>query len=402
MNKLIGSIAVAFLLSACTDYLSEYKDEYDEEFAEGTISSSEPDETSSDGKTVSSSSAEETSSESAKSSSSSGKGTSSSSGKASSSSEKVTSSSSAKSSSSVKASSSSGKSESSSSTGTASSSSEVPPFGTCSATQSVAELGANVVWTFTWNTGSGLSVQDITSATYDWTLEGGTPATATKTSATTTYSTSGQKTASISVTTRGITQKIDCTPVNVNGAPITGCMCVGTNLTPDVSQGEQASWTLSGCKTIANIIGYTWTGATADATGVVATAPVSAKGDRVTGVSVKVANDDNSIVTVTCEDAVAIDASSPSYELRSQDDEVALPAGTSTVVMNLPEDWHVTTEGNCLFACAFGAEPGSGTVAGVALKEDHYTTASIPVSMTIGGYELEVTLTGAASCEVQW
>lgn len=33
MKKFIGSIAVAFLLSACTDYLAEYKDEYGNSFA---------------------------------------------------------------------------------------------------------------------------------------------------------------------------------------------------------------------------------------------------------------------------------------------------------------------------------------------------------------------------------
>ncbi len=390
MNKLIGSIAVAFLLSACTDYLSEYKDEYDEEFAEGTISSSEPDETSSDGKTVSSSSTEESSSESAKSSSSSGKAaSSSSSGKAASSS-------------SVKTSSSSGKSESSSSSKVASSSSAVAaPFGTCNAYPSVAELGASVTWGFEWAEPKP-AANVMLSATFAWSFEGGSPAVGEKRTATTSYATSGVKTASVTVNAGGTTQTVTCSPVNVNGAAITGCKCIGTNLTPDVSHGEQASWTISGCTSAANITSYTWTGATANGSGLNATAPVSAKGDVVTGVSVVVENDDNTKLTVTCEDAKAIDVSSPDYLITSSTDEVALPAGTSTVVMNLPEDWHGSTEGNCTFSCNFTSASGSGTVVGVALKGEWVATASIPVSKTINGTEVEVTLTDAASCKVQW
>ncbi|WP_458450800.1 hypothetical protein [Fibrobacter sp.] len=328
MNKLIGSIAVAFLLSACTDYLSEYKDEYDEEFAEGTISSSEPDETSSDGKTVSSSSAEETSSESAKSSSSSGKAaSSSSSGKAASSS-------------SVKTSSSSGKSESSSSSKVASSSSEVPPFGTCSATQSVAELGASVTWGFEWAEPKP-AANVMLSATFAWSFEGGSPAVGEKRTATTSYATSGVKTASVTVNAGGTTQTVTCS-VNVNGSPITGCKCIGTNLTPDVSQGEQASWTISGCTSAANITSYTWTGATADGSGLSATAPVSAKGDKVTGVSFTVANDDNTKVTVACEDAKAVDSSSPDYVFEISGDqlpsqELVVPSGAC---MNIIGTWN--------------------------------------------------------------
>ena len=317
MKKLIGPIAITFLLSACTDYLAEYKDEYEEEFAEETLSSSEPEEVSSSSKKASSSSVKAASSSSVKASSSSKKATSSSSAKVSSSSEKAASSSSAKSSSSVKASSSSKKAESSSSKGTGSSSSadEVGVFGTCGPSKAAVELNETANWTFSWDTkSSGVTINDLADATYNWTSEGGTPATATGRTLTTTYTTSGPKTASVEVsTTQHGSQTIQCSTLNVNGAPITGCKCVGTNIIPDVSLGEQASWAITGCKSTANIIGYTWTGATADGSGMTATAPVSAKGDMVTGVSVKVANDDNSIVTVQCEDAKAIDSRSPDY-----------------------------------------------------------------------------------------
>lgn len=212
-------------------------------------------------------------------------------------------------------------------------------YGTCAPSKATAELNEEVTWTFTFNTqGSGLQPTDIMNASFAWAMPDGTPESATgQKSAKTKYAVSGPKTTTVSVTAGGATQEVSCSPLNVNGAPITGCKCMPTNIQPDVSQGESATWTASGCTTTANITGYTWKGATADASGLVATAPVTAKGDIVTGVSFTVANDDNTKVTVACEDAKAIDITSPDYLLEvtggqiSQDKIEVLNEGCITV-----------------------------------------------------------------------
>ena len=188
-------------------------------------------------------------------------------------------------------------------------------FGTCAPTTSVAERDQTVSWSFSWDkVGPGLSLAEILQAEYNWDLPGGTAVTgANSRTASTTYSTSGLKTASVTVMAGGMVQQIECSPLNVNGTPITGCKCVGTNLVPDVSRGEDASWTVSGCTSAAKIIGYMWAGATASTDGQTATAAVSARGDKVTGVSVVVENDDNTKVTLQCDDANAVDSSKPVY-----------------------------------------------------------------------------------------
>jgi hypothetical protein len=191
-------------------------------------------------------------------------------------------------------------------------------FGTCAPKTGTVELNSKATWEFTWSQNSGLKMTDINNATYTWTFAGGTPATGTGRSTTTTYAASGEKATALSVTAGGVTQDFTCTPINVNGSPITGCECVGTNLKPDVAAGEAATWTIANCKTGTGFtLSYTWTGATAaDATGLTATAPVAAKNDVVTGVSVLVENDDNTKVPITCDPATAVDSRIPDYELK--------------------------------------------------------------------------------------
>ena len=197
-------------------------------------------------------------------------------------------------------------------------------FGTCAPASATVELNATAKWEFTWSQNSGLTMADVGKASYAWTLPGAATATATGRTPSTTYATSGAKTASVSVTGGGITQEITCSPLNVNGAPITGCECTGTNLKPDVAAGESAEWAITGCKTGTGLtLTYTWTGATAaDAAGLTATAPVAAKNDVVSGVSVLVENDDNTKVPITCDPATAVDSRIPDYELKFEGTQI--------------------------------------------------------------------------------
>lgn len=196
-------IPAAFFIAACTDYLDEFKDEYDETFAaiEDPVPGDEDVSSSSETKAGTSSSAKLSSSdkgsEPADGSSSSGK----------------------------VGSSSSTKGTSSSSQNTSSDSMDDIPlsagvFGTCAPVRANFELDERVTWSFTWNAKtSGLSSADIAKATLKWSMPGGTPATydgdANDRFIETSYTTSGTKTASVSVTAQGSTQEITCSPVMV-------------------------------------------------------------------------------------------------------------------------------------------------------------------------------------------
>lgn len=297
---------------------------------------------------------------------------------------------------------------------TSSSSEALPPgtLGTCAPATATVELNSPVTWNFEWAEPKP-AANVMLSATFTWAFEGGSPAVGEKRSASTSYATSGTKTASVTVNAGGATQTATCS-VNVNGAPITGCSCLPTNIQPDVAAGESATWTASGCKTTANITGYTWTGATADASGLVATAPVAAKGDVVSGVSFTVSNDDNTKVTIKCDDAVAMDATKPDYEFKDQGNTNAISfTGNvdATVVFSLPSGWHGSDAGTCTFACQVdrgGSGDGkiSGTLGTYEVAGGDYVTTSIPVSATTGGnamaFKLNVGSNAGVNCHVAW
>lgn len=295
-------------------------------------------------------------------------------------------------------------------------------FGTCfagtaAAPKTSAELGESVTWTFKPNT-DVLKPADIMAMTINWSFPNGTPdsyaGTQGKSTGLTSYSVSGTKTTVASVKAGGATQEITCSPLSVNGQKIENCKCVPTNIQPDVSKGEMATWTASGCTSTANITGYTWTGATADASGLVATAPVAAKGDVVSGVSFTVENDDNTKVTIKCDDAVAMDATKPDYEFKDQGNTNAISfTGNvdATVVFSLPSGWHDSGADSCTFACQVDRVGGgdgkiSGTLGTYEIAGGDYVTTSIPVSATTGGnamaFKLNVGSNAGVKCYVAW
>ncbi|WP_143152901.1 hypothetical protein [Fibrobacter sp. UWP2] len=210
-------------------------------------------------------------------------------------------------------------------------------YGTCAPKVSTIELDSSTTWTF--SKGAAITnPMDMMSAKLEWTFEGGSIPSYTVTGSTTseavTYTTSGDKKASVTITTKNGSGVVQCSPLHVNGAQITGCKCMPTNIQPDVSQGQSATWTASGCTTADGLtLSYSWKGATADATGLVATAPVTAKGDVVTGVSFTVANDDNSVETIQCDDAKAIDATKPDYLIEAANTGIEVPAGEASITI---------------------------------------------------------------------
>ena len=207
-------------------------------------------------------------------------------------------------------------------------------------------------------------------------------------------------------------ETIQCSKtLQVNGVPITGCKCLATNAQPDVAQGESASWTVTGCtSTGKTITGYTWTGATADpASATEATAAVTQKGQSITGVSVAVANDDNTVVTVTCPAATAINSDIPDFSISKTDDRVTFDkSGEYSLVADLPQGWHNDGQ-TCTVFCNGGNASYSVSIDGISIAGTNYVSipAKMQVAHTIGKYAMPVKVTlgsdnAPIECGIGW
>jgi hypothetical protein len=289
----------------------------------------------------------------------------------------------------------------SSSSATSASSTELT--GTCAPKKTPISKGETAQWVWTRLTPSGtggIALQG--SSTFTWTMTGATDATATglglTTTPATTYAASGSYTASVAV--GDFTAK--CSALQVNGAAITGT-CTANKTTADISASpaDTIIWTVAAASTGATITGYTWTGATGTSETAVLAASDATVGTTVAP-TVSVTNDDNTVQKITCGGVKVIDSSAPEYELKANNTEISLPAGSSTITMNLDATWHGGTAGSCNFSCNESSGTLTGSVDGVALTGTYYYTASIPITSTISGYSLPVVLSKASTCQVGW
>ena len=185
--------------------------------------------------------------------------------------------------------------------------------GTCTPKPAIAELGQQVIWTFT--KAATVDPNDIMAATFDWAFQGGSEPTfsgqgASALNKTVSYNTSGSHTTTLSI--NGDTP-MTCAPVQVNGAPITGCQCVVDKASPDVAAGGVATWGVINCVSTANIVAYSWDNLP-EPTIPVYTHVFTAKGETKTP-TVNVYNDDNTIQSVVCPEAKAVDKNIPDYVL---------------------------------------------------------------------------------------
>lgn len=278
-------------------------------------------------------------------------------------------------------------------------------MGRCFPNSKTVDLGGSVTWSIEWNNDVVSQTDLFGSPTYSWNFgEGAATTTGNTKSPTVTYSVSGPQTASVDVTVAKGSKKgtIVCDGLNVNGAKITGCKCSPVNTQPDVAAGEVAQWKAVGCTSTANIISYTWTGATADpadATGLSAMAAVTVKDEEVKGVSFTVANDDNSQETIACENAKAIDSRIPDYEITTSQGKVTLPAaGDYTVV--------VSSGGN-ITQCRMSAQSeqqASITINSVTVQGQYYIPmgSNGVVDNSWCNSSLKVTVTAPVTIEASW
>lgn len=194
-------------------------------------------------------------------------------------------------------------------------------FGTCAPAKATISKGESVKWTFKANSNfAGFDPVEVAKAVYAWTTTGGVDDGTQKStsSGNITYAASGQFGASVVVTYKGANYPVTCSPLQVNGFPITcTCTAAGGDITDD--QGV-ATWTAA-CQSQANITGYTWDGTDLGADAVAYQHVFEKKGNLHTP-TLSVANDDNTVQQVTCPEVKATDSSLPDYLFEVDGDQI--------------------------------------------------------------------------------
>jgi hypothetical protein len=108
-------------------------------------------------------------------------------------------------------------------------------IGRCYPLSETIESNGQAQWKVEWN--SSYSIRDVAAASYSWTFGmDATPDNNTAASPKVTYSKTGPKSASVDVVVGGQKGHIDCEKtVNVNGAPITSCVCATDTISAAIS-----------------------------------------------------------------------------------------------------------------------------------------------------------------------
>lgn len=257
---------------------------------------------------------------------------------------------------------------------------------------------ATTQFTFKPNgTTSGYKAMDFAKAIYEWEYGAGATVSGSPVStnsANVSYANSGAVVATVTVTMAdGTTDKIQCSPLQVNGDPITGCTCttdasgaVDFTATPDVT------WSVTGCKSSSAVNSYAWAGGAAGAspsytkTFTTATASFAP--------TLKVGNSDNTVIDVTCP-AVKV-TEGAEYEIKKSQDKVALPgAGTYAVVVS---------GGSSLTACRISCNANGDLTAKVNGKTftGSYYVNFEGIDTSWCNKTLDFNVSAAATCEASW
>lgn len=291
-------------------------------------------------------------------------------------------------------------------------------LGTCAPVTNPITKGGSTTWKFNFNgkNSMGLSAKDIIGYDFEWnfgTYGSKASQTITGLGATDpiTYLNSGVAKASVKITKGAASYDVQCSDLQVNGAAITGCKCSAAAASVDIT--EPAAWTVTGCTSAgANITGYTWVGATGE--GASATHTFTEK-NQTLAPTVNVANDDNTVQAVVCEEVKSTDATSPDYLFTEQGNDAAIAfVGNvdATLVFDLPSNWHNDNNaGTCSFVCTVqrgtaGDGKISGTIDDVKIAGGDYVTATISTAITVGKtsvpFKLDVGGNAGVTCSLAW
>ena len=285
-----------------------------------------------------------------------------------------------------------------------SSSAPVTPVGnggTCAPVKAIVEQGESVIWKYSVPNDGTIKTTDMLSAQFKWSTPGGTPETlegkgAKLMSDTVGYATSGQHTASLVLGTTKGTFNLTCSPVQVNGAKITGCKCSTEAKSVDFTKTPGVEWSVTGCTTGAELeLSYEWDGAAGAAT---FTKTFTAATEKYSP-KLYVKNNDNTMIEVECPSVKITDG--PEFEITTTQGAgaIKLPKGTSNVVLS-------TDAYNNTVFCQVSRDDSpsgalNGTVNKTAIKGSDYIAVSMPAGTLVKGASLEFTLDVPATCGVQ-
>ena len=253
----------------------------------------------------------------------------------------------------------------------------VTGLGSCQPVTPVINKSESTKWKFSANVASDRNAFDFVKATYVWNFgAGATPATdaTSGTSAAISYANSGVSFASVTVTMPdGNSETVQCEPLQVNGDPITGCMCETESAVVDFTETPTVSWSVTGCTSMSAVTSYVWNGV--DGTEATYTHTFTAATNAYAP-TLKVANDDNTIVDVSC-DAVKV-TEGPEYEINQRgnaSDGIDLPAGKSMVHLNIPEDDYYY---DCMIYCQSNAGEFSVSIDGSKVQSGFFVALQLP------------------------
>ena len=271
--------------------------------------------------------------------------------------------------------------------------------GTCAPTKSVVEQGETVVWKYT--VGGNVKAADLLDAIFKWSTPGGTPESfeskgTVSVSDAVVYETSGLHSAKLVLSTSKETFNINCDPVQVNGAQITGCKCSTEAGSVDFTATPDVTWSVSGCTSGAGLeLSYEWDGAAgADTYTKTFSAATKAYAPKLI-----VKNSDNTMIEVACPSVKITEG--PEFEIKASQGSgaIQLPKGTSRVVLN--------TEAytNTVFCTVRREDSPTGALNGeinmTAIKGNDYVAVRMPAGELDKGAVLMFTLDVPATCGVQ-
>jgi hypothetical protein len=281
-----------------------------------------------------------------------------------------------------------------------SSSSKVNPvvvtgLGSCAPVTSTIEKGASVRWKLTYNSDNGFSAIDLARADHVWNFGAGAiPATdaTPSTSAPVTYTNSGIAVASVTVTMQnGNTETIQCSPLQVNGDPITGCECTTRAASVDFTATPDVTWSVTGCTSASSPLTYNWNGTDGGATFTNSFTAATAS----YAPTLKVGNADNTVIDVPCS-AVKV----------TEGVEYVIKSNTEAGKISLPDEgtYNVVIAFACInrtFFCNGVSGPVGGSVNSTPMKKDWYTVVSLSPEDCSGSAVVSVTVDGPATCGAQ-
>ena len=284
----------------------------------------------------------------------------------------------------------------------------VPDYGggSCAPVKASVPQGENVVWKY--SVGGNVNAVDVLSADFKWTTPGGKPETLEGKSLefvrdSVTYATSGQYSATLALTTSKGTFDIDCSPVLVSGAPITGCKCTTEAKSVDLTQSPGVEWSVTGCSTGAGLdLSYEWDG-TAAGTSTSYTKVFTAEHPGYTPKLI-VKNNDKTMVEVTCPSVKITEGPEFVIKMTGKPGAVDLPRGSSRVILEVDVS---SSYYDCVVFCQLDREKANsstgainGSVNNVPFRGSDYIEVRLPGSIA-AGTSLDFELDVPATCGVR-